>query len=244
MLSKIRKIKMSCYRALAITAFLAMISHPLSALASHAGASAKLSTLGVGLEVDYAFSDQFSIRGQMNSLSIDRDFEENGIEYTSELGLSTIGGLLDWRPFSGLFRMTAGGFSNNNKLTGFSKNLGTYEIGDRIYEFGAGNNARVDATIQLGDGFTPYLGFGWGSNAFDTRGLSYSFDIGVLFQGTPTVELNAEGTATDQQTGFVVDLATNPIVQSELKKEEKNLESDLNEYDLYPVISFGLGYLF
>jgi len=209
MLSKIRKIKMSCYRALAITAFLAMISLPLSALASHAGASAKLSTLGVGLEVDYAFSDQFSIRGQMNSLSIDRDFEENGIEYTSELDLSTIGGLLDWRPFSGLFRMTAGGFS---------KNLGTYEIGDRIYEFGAGNNARVDATIQLGDGFTPYLGFGWGSNAFDTRGLSYSFDIGVLFQGTPTVELNAEGTATDQQTGIKVDLASNPIWNISKKK--------------------------
>jgi len=242
MLIKIHKI--CCYSTVAIISSLAMISLPLSALASNVGASAKLSTLGAGFEIDYAFSDQFSFRGQINSLSIDQDFEENGIEYTSELDLSTIGGLLDWRPFLGLFRMTAGGFSNNNKLTGFSKNLGTYKIGDRIYEFGAGNNARVDAIIQLGDGFTPYLGFGWGNNSIDKRGLSYSFDIGILFQGTPAVDLNAEGTATDQQTGFEVDLATNPIVQSELKKEERNLESDLNGYDLYPVISFGLGYLF
>jgi len=113
MLSKIRKIKMSCYSTLAIISSLAIISLPFSALASNVGASAKLSTLGVGIEVDYAFSDQFSIRGQMNSLSIDQDFEENGIEYTSELDLSTMGGLLDWRPFSGLFRMTAGGFSNH-----------------------------------------------------------------------------------------------------------------------------------
>ncbi len=244
MFNKSQKIKKSSYSISATIASLVMASFSPSALASNVGASAKISTLGAGLEIDYVLSNQFSIRGQVNSWSMDQDFEESGIEYTSELDLSTTGGLLDWRPFSGLFRMTAGGFSNNNKLTGFSKNLGTYEIGDRTYEFGGGNNARVDAAIELGDGFTPYLGFGWGNNTIDTSGLIYSFDIGVLFQGDPSVDLNATGSATDQQTGFGVDLATDPTVQSELRKEERNLESDLNDFDLYPVISFGLGYRF
>jgi len=239
MLNKNKKTR--CLGISTAIASIIIITLSPTALASNLGASAKLSTLGIGLEFDYILSDQFSIRGQMNTGSIDQDFEENGIAYTSELDLSTIGGLLDWRPFSGLFRMTAGGFSNDNKLTGFSHSQDSYEIGDRVY---TGKNARIDAIIELGDGFTPYLGLGWDNNSIATRGLIYSFDIGVLFQGTPSIDLNAQGSATDQQTGLVVNLATNPIVQSELTKEERNLESDISDYDLYPVISLGLGYHF
>lgn len=213
------------------------------ATAGNLGVAGKVSTLGYGLEADYIISDKFSVRGQFNTLGYDDTFDEDGIDYDGELELSSYGVLLDWRPFGGNFRLSAGGFNVDNKITGSASGEGTYEIGDEQYTVGPNDDLRLSADMELGDGFKPYLGLGWGHAPANKGGLLLSFDVGVLIQGDPEVNLAVRGSAEDQ-FGNPVDAGSDPTVQAELRKEEANMEDDLKNFDVYPVVSFGIGWRF
>ena len=57
-----------------------------------------------------------------------------------------------------------------------------------------------------------------------------------MFQGSPEVDL--EGS-------LIPELATlEPLFQTQLRIEEENLEREIDEYDLYPVISLGVSFSF
>jgi hypothetical protein len=216
---------------------------PGLASAGNLGIAGKVSTLGYGIEADYVLSDTFSVRVQYNTYSYDDTFDEDGIDYDGELDLQSFGVLLDWHPFGGGFRVSAGGFNVDNKISGEASGEGTYEIGDEEYTVRPGDNLRLNADMKLGDGFKPYLGLGWGHSPANKGGLLLSFDVGVLIQGSPEVALDVSGTAEDQ-FGNTVDAGNDPTVQAELRKEEKNMEDDLKNFDLYPVVSLGIGWRF
>jgi hypothetical protein len=78
----------------------------------------KLGTLGLGVELDFRLNESWNIRLQANSYNFSDTLEEDDIEYTGEVDLLSYGALIDWRPFSGTFRLTAGVFSNSNELRG------------------------------------------------------------------------------------------------------------------------------
>lgn len=216
---------------------------PVLGTAGNLGVAGKISSLGYGLEADYVLSDKFSVRGQYNTLDYDDTFKEDDIDYEGTLDLSSFGVLLDWHPFGGAFRVTAGGFNVDNEIRGVSTASGTYEIGDEEYTVGPNDNFRADALITLGDGFKPYLGLGWGHSPANQGGLLLSFDIGVLLQDSPDVDLQVTGSATDP-FGNPVDFSSDPTLQAEVQKEEDNLKDDLKGFDLYPVVSFGIGWRF
>ncbi|HVK99351.1 MAG TPA: hypothetical protein VM553_06030 [Dongiaceae bacterium] len=226
------------------TLALTLLAGTGAAHAGNLGVAGKISSLGYGLEADYILSDKFSVRGQFNTLDYDDTFKEDGINYDGTLDLSSFGVLLDWHPFGGGFRVTAGGFSVDNEVTGVGSGSGTYEIGDATYVVEESDNLKVDALIELGDGFKPYVGLGWGHSPSNKGGLLLSVDVGLLLQDSPSVDLTASGTATDEGSGLTVDMATDPTVQEELRKEEQNLEDDLKDLDIYPVISLGVGWRF
>ncbi len=211
--------------------------------AGNLGVAAKVGTLGYGGEIDYVLTDHFSLRGQLNSFSYDDTFDENDIDYDGSLELDSYGLLLDWHPFGGAFRLTAGGFNVDNKVAATAEGVGDYEIGDTTYTVNPGDTLQLRALMELGDGFKPYAGFGWGHSPANKGGLLLSFDIGILFQGSPSVDLQATGTATAPGVG-TVDLGTDPTAQAEVAKEEQQLEDDIKDYDLYPVVSFGIGWRF
>lgn len=213
---------------------------PGLAAAGNLGIAGKISTLGYGLEADYVISDKFSVRGQFNTFSYDFDLDEDDIEYDSSLDLSSYGVLLDWHPFGGGFRISAGGFVIDNEIKGKATGVGEYEIGDNTYTVDIGDTLSASAAITLGDGFKPYLGFGWGHSPANKGGLLLSFDIGVIFQGSPDVDLKVEGTANNG----LYDFSQDANLQAEVRKEEKALKDDLKDFDLYPVVSFGIGWRF
>jgi hypothetical protein len=71
-----------------------------------------------------------------------------------------------------------------------------------------------------------------------------SFDVGVLFSGSPSVDFSVSGTATEQGSQTAVNLSTDPTVQENVAIEIQNLEDDISGFEIYPVISLGLGYRF
>jgi hypothetical protein len=81
--------------------------------------------------------------------------------------------------------------------------------------------------------YVPYAGIGYGRPV--GRGLSLTFDLGVVFQGTPTATLN--GTCSPAP-------ACTATFQSDLKAQEASLNDAIKNFRYYPVVALGLAYTF
>ena len=67
-------------------------------------------TLGLGVNAGYDFSNDLAIRGLVNYFNLDFEKEKAGNKYDGELDLRSVGLVLDWHPFWGAFRVSAGPF--------------------------------------------------------------------------------------------------------------------------------------
>ena len=190
----------------------------------------KAGLLGPGLEIERSFTDTISIRAGINYFDYDYDGTEDDIDYDFELQLMTFSVFLDWHPFKGSFRLTGGVMYNGNELDAKAKSATTFDIGDNTYP---GNQVgTLTGEIDFND-FAPYVGLGW-NTAFGKDGhWGFTFELGVMFQGSPTANLSATGP-----------IASDPGFQADLAKEENNLQDDLDNFEYYPVISIGFNYRF
>ena len=79
---------------------------------------------------------------------------------------------------------------------------------------------------------SPYIGIGWGNPLRQDSRWTFAFDLGLLYQGSPKVDLTA----------------TNPGVltalNADLIVEEANVSQSLRSFKYYPVISLGVSYNF
>ena len=83
-----------------------------------------------------------------------------------------------------------------------------------------------------GKSVAPYLGIGYG-NVW-TRGVNFYFDLGVMFQGSPKVNLTAScGPA-------VVGTATCTAIQGNVEAERQRVQAELDKYKYYPVANIGI----
>jgi len=190
------------------------------------------SSLGLGAGLTVGLTEQLNLRGQFNSFSYDFDDEASDIDYDFDLELGSVGAMVDWHPGGGGFRLSAGFYLNDNEVNGTGEpTTATVEIGDAIFD-----TADVGTlTADLGfDDVAPYLGIGWG-NAVGREGrLGIALDIGVLLQGEPDVNFRAVG----------ANPAIQDLIDAEVAQEEAEIQDDIDEFDLYPVITLGLNYRF
>ena len=187
-------------------------------------------TLGGGLEGTVKIHDQFNARIGINGFNFDYDGTEDDVEYDFELKLFTVSALVDWFPFSNNFRLSAGFLVNGNEINASAKGAADYTIGDVTYT--SSQVGTLSGNIDFND-LAPYLGVGYG-NPFGSDGnWMLTLDFGVMYQGSPDVNLSADGL-----------LANNPTFLADLKKEEDNLQDDISAFKFYPVIALGITYRF
>jgi hypothetical protein len=140
---------------------------------------------------------------------------------------------VDWHPFGGGFRLSAGWLFNNNELTATGRpgTDGRYALGEGTF-----TPAEVGKLTSTGAfrSSAPFLGVGWRFGARDGRGVALSLDAGVVFQGTLDMRLNSRGGS----------LSDDPDFQAALAAEEAELQAEVDNYDLFPVVTMGLGYRF
>ncbi len=205
---------------------------PLSALAKSSNAMVDIdvhtSTLGFGAGFAIPVTENLAGRISFNKYNYTYQTTSDSIKYDSTLKLESVAALADWHLFSGITHLTAGMFYNNN---GFSMSAvptgGTFTINGTVYN--TTQISSLNAEISFNK-FVPYLGFGWSGRASKT-GFSFKSDIGVLFQGSPKSSLTATGTAASA--------AANDLAASQVQ-----LDKDLSGFNIYPVISLGIGYAF
>jgi hypothetical protein len=187
--------------------------------------TAKLGSLGLGVEGTFGLTEQFNARLGLNKFTYDRSETVSDVDYDLDLELQSISVLADWHPFRSKFRFTAGLMSNSNELVGSSATQNV-EINGVNY-----GTVGLDAKLDF-DSTAPYFGIGWGNAVAADKGWGFNVDLGVMYQGSGSVTL----TATGPDAGSVP--------QDELAAEERDFEDDIKGYKYYPVFSFGASYKF
>ncbi len=205
----------------------------LSATAAHAGTgvSARVGTLGLGVDVTQSLLPMVNARLGFSYFTFSYSTTTDGIDYDYDLNLGSGQLLLDYHPIPLMgFRLSGGTLINGNNLD-MAANLPDIEIpiGDETYT--ASEVGTLTGDIDLNT-FAPYLGIGWG-NAASSR-ISINTDLGVVFQGSPSVTLHSvNGTLSDTQQ-----------FKDALEQERQSIEDDLDVYKYYPVFSIGIGVKF
>lgn len=201
----------------------------LSQAHAEATLGAKVGTLGLGVEGSYQFSDKWSVRGGLNQYDYDFEDDIDGVDFDGDLELSSAALLGDYRPFAAGFRITGGAVFNSNAIKAVADPAATYAIGNDIYTQAETGVLSADTDF---DSVAPYLGLGYDVGIGERMKLN--FDLGVLFQGEASVSFSSVGGT----------LSNDPTFLADLEEEERLAEDDLEDYDLYPVISIGISYAF
>lgn len=203
-----------------------------NAMAVDIAVGAKVSTLGVGVDLTTNVAENLNVRAGVQLAQYGVDAESDGVNYEADLELFS--GLLtaEWHVFDGGFRINGGLLVHDNKVTGtgYATQDATYTINDTVYT--AADVGRLDAEISY-NSVAPYLGIGWGNPVSEGSNWTVSFDLGVAFMGSPSVDVSASGP-----------IASNASFMADLEQERKDLEDDLGSFSYYPVIALGLSYKF
>jgi hypothetical protein len=192
----------------------------------------KASTLGFGIET--AFLMTKSMGAHIEDARIGLNLFKYGlsktptssgvaISYSGNLNLVSLETLADWHPLESTFRVS-GLVYNNNNLT-MMPSLGNVSMGGDPYTEEAGQSTK--ATIGFSK-VVPNLGL-VGGRTPKSSGLSFTNDIGIMFQGSPK---------TIATTNFA------GVTAAEINKANSDLNSSLNNFKIYPFISIGVGYTF
>lgn len=199
---------------------------------------AKTSTLGNGFEVTRAFTPKFNARVGYQTFSMETEQTLDNINYQAALNLDSVAINADWHPFANGFRMTGGVLINSNEIQGSASdaNPQSVEIGGNTYSTA---DVRADATIGFSKS-SPYLGLGYDRTSKRYTGLSFNAEFGLVFHGTPIVDINVTQTEDSQLTAEEYAQLLNVDVENEIQ----TVEDEVSSFTMWPVASIGLAYAF
>jgi hypothetical protein len=214
-------------------AFLTLSAESSPVAAEGFALGARAGTPGLGVEMTIGLTPYVNVRGGFNVFGYSKTGDRQNVEYSADLKLRTFTGLLDLHPTQGAFRLTGGFFYNKNRIEGLATSTTTIEINDTVYT--ASQVKPLTATVRAERNVAPYVGIGFGNAVGSDNRLTFAFDLGVMFQGTPRVELESTGL-----------LAPTASFQADLAQLEADLNADLDKKYLkyYPVFSIGFAYQF
>lgn len=207
-------------RVCALSAAL-LIAAPVRA--QDVGAAAHVGTLGLGADVAVSLRDNLSLRAGANFFPFDINFDESDVDY--DLGLPSPQFLLlaDLYPIGGFH--VSGGLMISTSDFDLTADLNEpVEIGENTYTPAEIGN--LTGTLATRD-VSPYIGIGFGKPAASRIG--FVFDLGVAFHGEPEVSATADGP-----------VASVPGFQQDLDAEVAEIQDDVEDIIVYPVLSLGI----
>lgn len=219
----------------AVVALLALQVSPVAAKGTVIG---KVGTLGAGIEYVHPINNKFAIAVGLNGLSYDESIEESDITYDADLQMQTFSIMADYHPMANGFRLSGGLMSNGNEfILDGTPASGTVDIGGETYD--AEDVGSLRGTVDF-KSTAPYIGIGWGHAPKAGKGWAFDADLGVLFQGSPSLSLVV--------TCGAVLVENDPDkcgeLQSDVTAEEGDFEKEAEDFEYFPVMSLGVSYRF
>lgn len=182
-------------------------------------------TLGLGAGFAVQVQPNLGLRASLNFVPFDINFEEDGIDYSLDWSSPHFLLLADFYP-AGRFRMNAGVMVSAADVDINGRPVGPTELGDVVYtpeEVGTLSGRVSTNTVS------PYIGIGFGNPAASQVG--FFLDLGVAFHGNPEVSVEADGV-----------LASDPQFQRDLDVEVQEIQEDVENITVYPVLSIGMSF--
>ena len=216
----------------AITAVALLVSG--SAMADF-GVGVKAGTLGLGLEGRWDPPvPWFDLRVGVNRYDLSDNGNYSGVDYDATLSLDSYYLTANFKVPLSPFRFTAGAFSNGNELRMLSADTGglLIDIGGIPFPVDAVGALRSTTSFSS---TAPYAGVGFDFELFGKAGLN--LDFGVLWQGEPTVSL--EATNWDNLPS-----AAQALLGPALDAEQAELQNEISDYKAWPVVSLAFVYNF
>ena len=190
------------------------------------GLGVKVGTLGLGADLTGRITSWFAVRGTVNAVDVSGTYEDTDIDYDADAEIGAYGLLLDFHPFKNNFRITAGMMKNRNAFQIVAAPTADVDIGDGTYT--PAQVGTLDGDVSFKDS-AAYFGIGYGFAPMGPSRVKFVLDVGVMDQGAGEVSMTSS-------TGLVAD--------SDLRQEEQEIEDDISDYDLWPVIAFGISFRF
>jgi len=221
--------------------FLTALAIPSVHAANNVAVGFQAGTFGLGPIVSYSLTDTVNLRAMLSKYTFkDDNLDMDDVDYDAELEWGGLSGFVDWHPFRGNFRVTAGLVKSSSEITGEAEVLNvdpekTIDIGDETYF--ASDFTSLGLSVDFKK-VNPYLGIGWGYQTQET-GLGIAFDLGLMMMDSPGVDFSYNAIDAIEQ---------NPLLAAELRRnisrEERAIEDDAGGFDYFPFISLGINYAF
>lgn len=206
-----------------------MLSMPAAAVDIAVGGRA--ATMGFGGDVTMRMTSWLNVRASANAFAYTYSDTYDDVSYDAELNLQSAGVLLDFHPFRGNFRLSVGTYANGNGIDFTGQPTQNVNIGGQ--NFTPTQVGTIAGTVEF-QKYAPYVGLGWGNAVGAHNRLGFNLEVGVLFQGSPNVELSSQGGT----------FSNDPTLISEIENEEQAIENDLSGMAYYPVVAMGVSWAF
>jgi hypothetical protein len=195
------------------------------AVSAELGVGVRAGTQGLGAEFGVGLTQWFGLRAGAYALDVDDTYDSTDIEYDGTLSLGGYGLLADFYPLKGGFHISAGILSNRMGADIEAVPTAPVDIGGVTYD--PAQVGTLSGDLEFDD-TVPYFGVGWGNIAKGKR-FGFLFDLGLVKQGSGQVSLTS---------------STGLVDPADLAAEAAEIEEDIEDYDFWPVISFGLAIRF
>jgi hypothetical protein len=197
-----------------------MVALAAAAGAAHAtGIGLRAGTTGVGADFGWAVAPTLGGRVGLSGMTWNTHVDTSEVRYDAKAKLLNLNLFLDWSP-AGPFRISGGFIPNKNKID----LTGEPNSGSSAFPPGSSLNG----TVKPDRSFAPYLGVGYG-NVW-TKGVNFYFDLGVMFQGSPKVDLTLNCAPSAACTAG----------QGRVEAERQRIQDKVDRYKYFPVANIGV----
>ena len=222
------------YQAYRLLGIIFLTSFSNQTFAKDYSIGVKTGTLGIGLELTKPIQDSLDFRIGINHIEAKvSNFKIGSIEYDVKANANSINAVVDWYPKqNNKFYITAGFLLGKDHIKPSPTPDFIFQgikIGQALERYDV--NLKVDYPD-----IAPYFSIGYSNKAFRKKGWHYAADLGFAYLGKP-------------KTGFsIIDKTTGrtpiEIPQGSLDRELARVNSKLEDYKVWPVLSLTWSYQF
>jgi len=208
-------------------------------LAQDIGLGLRVGTTGVGGELAFSVLPKLTLRGHFTALSYSVQDNEFGSDpKMTASGKAKAGAtmvFLDFHPFGNSFRLTVGAGKNRFDVTASVIPTESVCFGDKNQqgvcdgkEMSPDRLGTLTANVTYPSAIHPYAGIGFGNLAYGRSTVTFLFDVGATYAGSPEITLSNDGLFSPTTT----------------PENVQTLNDGIESFKWYPVVALGIGFRF
>ena len=188
-------------------------------------------TPGLGVDAQIRLGQIFVLRGGVERLEHDFDEAYQDVNYSGRLGFDTVSGFIDVHPLANGFLISGGAYVGDRSIGLDARPSAPVDIGGAT--FTPAQVGTLTGEIKLKD-VAPFVGLGFDDTFTRAGRWGFRAIAGVAWSEAPEVALSSSGGT----------LSNDPSFRARLAEEAREIQSDAEDYGLFPVVQIGLNYRF